>query len=147
MTVENETPVKLRSTDEISRQDREDIFQGLLAYNLPRIEDRQPRDLGIFAEDADGRKLAGLIGETHGNWLTIRYLWVSETLRGRGIGSSILKQAEAAARERGCRYAFLDTFDFQAPEFYRKYGYREVFALNEYPRSGKRRYFTKNLCD
>ena len=33
----------------------------------------------------------GLIGETFGNWLSIKYLWVSEELRGEGIGSAILQ--------------------------------------------------------
>ena len=96
-------------------------------------------------EDADGKKIAGLIGETHGNWMMVKFLWVSESLRGQHIGSSILEQAENEARERGCKYAFLDTFDFQAPEFYKKYGYQEVFALTEYPCIGKRFYYTKVL--
>jgi ribosomal protein S18 acetylase RimI-like enzyme len=89
--------------------------------------------------------LAGLIGNTHGNWLTIKFLWVSEKLRRQSIGSQLLKKAEETAKERGCQYAFLDTFSFQAPEFYKKYGYKEQFKLEEYPLKGKRYYFTKTL--
>ena len=137
--------MEFKMTDHIQPQDRADIFQELLAYNLARIEDRNPRDLGIYQEDAAGRKLAGLVGETHGNWLTVEYLWVSEVLRGRGVGRSLLKQAEAEAKKRGCRYAFLNTFHFQAPAFYEKLGYREVFALENYPLTGKRHYLTKKL--
>lgn len=47
--------------------------------------------------------------------------------------------------ERGAKYAFVDTFDFQAPGFYKKLGYREVFALTEYPYTGSRTYYTKEL--
>jgi len=132
-------------TDIIKEQDRETIFQGLLEYNLARIEDKNPKDLGIYFRDETGKKLAGLIGDTHGNWLTVKYLWVSEELRRKSIGSQILKQAEETAKERGCKYVFLDTFSFQAPVFYKKYGYKEVFALEEYPVTGKRYYFTKTL--
>lgn len=124
--------MELTITDKITEHDRTEIFQGLLEYNLARIEDQNPKDLVIFYEDSNGHKLAGLVGETHGNWLTIKYLWVSEALRNQHIGSSVLNQAEAAAKERGCKYVFLDAFDFQAPEFYKKHGYKEVFALNEY---------------
>ena len=137
--------MEFKVTDHIQPQDRADIFQELLAYNLARIEDRNLRDLGIYQEDAAGRKLAGLVGETHGNWLTVEYLWVSEVLRGRGVGRSLLKQAEAEAKKRGCRYAFLNTFHFQAPAFYEKLGYREVFALENYPLTGQRHYLTKEL--
>lgn len=132
-------------TDIIKDQDREAIFQGLLEYNLARIEDKNPKDLGIYFQDETGKKLAGLIGDTHGNWLTVKYLWVSEELRRKSIGSQILKQAEETAKERGCKYVFLDTFSFQAPVFYKKHGYKEVFALEEYPVVGKRYYFTKTI--
>lgn len=132
-------------TNEIKAVDREAIFEGLLEYNLSKIEDKNPKDLGIYLEDKQGKKLAGLIGDTHGNWLTVKYLWVAEELRGQNIGSQILMQAEKTAKERGCQYAFLDTFSFQAPQFYKKHGYEQVFALEEYPLTGKRYYFTKKL--
>ncbi|MEA4893752.1 MAG: GNAT family N-acetyltransferase [Oscillospiraceae bacterium] len=132
-------------TDQVDEKDKKIIYNYLLEYNLQKIEDTNPRDLGIYLQDGMGKKVAGLIGETHGNWLSIKYLWVSEELRGQNIGSAILTQAEKAAKERGCKYAFLDTFSFQAPEFYKKYGYKEVFTLEEYPITGKRHYFVKEL--
>lgn len=132
-------------TDQVDEKDKAIIYNGLLEYNLQKIEDKNPRDLGVYLQDGMGKKVAGLIGETHGNWLSVKYLWVSEALRGQNIGSSILAQAEKAAKERGCKYVFLDTFSFQAPEFYKKYGYKEVFTLEEYPLTGKRHYFTKEL--
>ena len=93
-----------------------------------------------------GRKLAGLTGETFGNWLCIRYLFVSESLRGQGIGGRLLETAELDAKRRGCKYAFVDTFSFQAPAFYEKHGYREVFTLEDYPYTEKRHYYTKDLA-
>jgi Predicted acetyltransferase len=132
-------------TDKINEKDEKIIFEGLLEYNLERIEDKNPKDLGIYLQDETGEKVAGLIGDTHGNWLSVKFLWVSKELRGQHIGSEILKQAEKTAKERGCKYVFLDTFSFQAPLFYKKYGYKEVFALEDYPVTGKRYYFTKIL--
>ena len=57
----------------------------------------------------------------------------------------LLKRAEQAASDRGCKYVFLDTFSFQAPEFYKKMGYKEVFVREEYPVTGKRHYLVKEL--
>lgn len=132
-------------TEQISPQDEKAIYQGLLKYNLARLEDRHPRQLGVFLRDEAGEPTAGLIGMTHGNWLSIKYLWVSEPLRRQGIGSVLLKKAESTAAARGCRFAFVDTFSFQAPDFYERHGYRGVFALSEYPLTGKRFYYTKQL--
>lgn len=140
-----EEKMNLEITDAVEKQDEQTVRSGLLAYNLARIEDKNSLDLGIFLRDKAGDLQAGLIGDTHGNWLFVKYLWVSEELRGQGIGRQMLLQAESTAKERGCKYAFLDTFDFQAPAFYQKYGYEQVFVLDEYPLTGRRHYFTKKL--
>lgn len=132
-------------TDHIDENSQREIFEGLLSYNLEHLEDKNPNDLGIYLKDETGKIIAGLIGNTHGNWLTVKFLWVSDDLRGNNIGSEILQQAEKTAKERGCKYAFLDTFSFQAPAFYRKHGYQDAFVLEEYPVAGQRYYFTKNL--
>ena len=81
--------IGIKITDEIKKQDEETIFQGLLEYNLARIEDKNPKDLGVYFKDEKCEMLAGLIGNTHGNWLTVKFLWISENLRGQGIGSKI----------------------------------------------------------
>lgn len=137
--------MNFRITDKITKQDENDIFQQLLEYNLARIEHKNPKELGIYYENELGKKLAGLIGDTHGNWLSIKFLWVDKEIRGKKIGSKVLMEAEKVAKERGCKYVFLDTFSFQAPKFYIKHGYKEVFALEEYPVTGKRHYFTKTI--
>jgi len=69
----------------------------------------------------------------------------SKALRSRGIGSELLRRAEEEAVSRGCDRVFLNTFDFQAPGFYRRHGYEEVFTLENYPLTGKRHYYIKML--
>lgn len=134
-----------RITSDGNERDTNEIYEMLKEYNLSHREASQNVPLGIFLEDESNRKLAGLTGETFGNWLCIQFLFVSEQLRGQGIGSKLLKNAESEARKRGCKYAFVDTFSFQAPEFYKSHGYQEVFTLEEYPYTGKRHYYTKEL--
>ena len=131
--------------DTVSEADILSIRKPLREYNLAYMEDRNVKDLGIFLENEAGERMAGIIAETHGNWLFVELLWVAEELRGQNIGTKLLKQAEETARERGCKFVFLDTFSFQAPLFYKKQGYKEVFTLTEYPRTGKRHYYTKTL--
>lgn len=42
--------------DKITGQDEKIIYQGLLDYNLARIEDKNPRDLGIYLQDETGKR-------------------------------------------------------------------------------------------
>lgn len=135
----------IRITKDGLEKDVNEIHAMLKAYNLQHREPSEDVPIGVFYENEDGQKKGGLIGETFGNWLCIKYLFVSEELRGKGIGKQILKAAEEEARRRGCKYVFVDTFSFQAPLFYQKMGYQEAFVLNEYPYTGKRYYYTKEL--
>ena len=134
-----------RITDDGEARDIHEIHEMLKAYNRSHREASKSVPVGVFLEDENGKKSAGLTGETFGNWLCIQYLFVRELLRGQGIGSKLLEAAESEARRRGCKYAFVDTFSFQAPEFYKKHGYQQVFTLEEYPYTGKRHYYTKKL--
>ena len=137
--------MNLRITNDGNELDINEIHQKLKSYNLSRREKSENIPIGIYYEDESGKKLAGLTGETFGNWLCIKYLYVEENLRGKGIGSRIIEAAEKEAKSRGCKYAFVDTFSFQAPGFYEKQGYKEVFALTDYPYTGARYYYTKAL--
>ena len=134
-----------RITSDGNPQDIDEIHEMLRAYNLGHREKSEDVPLGVFYEDENGRKLAGLTGETFGNWLCIKYLFVNESFRGQGIGSRILAAAEEEAKRRGCKYVFVDTFSFQAPGFYQNQGYEKVFTLQDYPYTEKRYYYTKAL--
>lgn len=136
--------MNFRITDDVSEHDVNEIHRMLKEYNLVHREN-QKIPIGLFFEDENSRKLAGLTGEIFGNWLCIQFLFVSEQLRGQGIGSKLLQAAKSEAKQRDCKYAFVDTFSFQAPIFYKKHGYQEVFTLEEYPYTEKRYYYTKNL--
>ncbi len=92
------------------------------AYNQSKREPSKSEPLNIYVEDQQGNLIAGMVAETFGNWLEIEYLFVQEDFRGQGIGSNILNRAEKEARERKCNYSFVNTYQFQAPDFYKKHG-------------------------
>lgn len=83
---------------------------------------------------------AGLVAETFANWLEIEHLYVDEELILR-----FLQMTEEKAKKRNCLYAFVDILGFQAPNFYKNHGYKEVFSLKDFPHTGKRYYYTKEL--
>ena len=57
--------------------------------------------------------------------------------RGTGVGSRLLAQFEQAAVERGARRVFVTSFTFQAPGFYEKHGYSEIFRWDGVPVDGQ----------
>lgn len=97
-------------------------------------EERQV-PLHVWATDeASGGLAGGLVGHTWATWLHVTYLWVDAGLRGAGLGGRLLAEAERiAGRERACTAVRLETWDFQAPDFYRKQGYEVVCVVPDYP--------------
>jgi ribosomal protein S18 acetylase RimI-like enzyme len=93
----------------------------------------------------NGKIVGGLIGDTVLNWLFIGRLAVAPELRGKGFGRKLMLEAEKIARSRGCEGVWLDTFSFQAPDFYRSLGYREFGRLDHYPGAHSRFFFAKYL--
>ncbi|MGW1210868.1 GNAT family N-acetyltransferase [Streptomyces sp. NPDC002499] len=90
--------------------------------------------LHVWALDEADGLAGGLVGHTWTSWLHVAYLWVDDRHRGAGLGSRLLETAERVAREeRGCGSARLETWDFQAPEFYKKHGYEVVCVIPDYP--------------
>ncbi|MFD0516134.1 GNAT family N-acetyltransferase [Streptomyces aureus] len=66
-------------------------------------------------------------------------------LRGGGLGTRILRQAEDEARARGCRTAVLYTITFQAPGFYQKHGWKRLGEVPCDPLGTSRVFMTKEL--
>lgn len=134
--------VRLENKESHKAQEIGDLIR---AYNRSKREEAESEPLNLYVEDEKGNLMAGLVAETFGNWLEIEYLFVKEELRGQGIGSKLLQRAESEAKKRNCRFAFVNTYQFQAPDFYLSHGYKEVFILQDYPYTGKRYYYQKDL--
>jgi GNAT superfamily N-acetyltransferase len=102
--------------------------------------------LHVWALAEDGALAGGLAGHTWTTWLHVTYLWVEGRHRGTGLGSRLLSEAERVAREeRACLRSRLETWDFQAPDFYRKRGYEVVCVIPDYPPGVTEYTLTKRL--
>jgi predicted N-acetyltransferase YhbS len=127
-----------------SWQDREFIDERLGDYNEPFLRNPGYDYFGLFVRDQTHAIRAGLIGNCYAGWLFINLLWVHSDLRRCGIGSSLVAEAERRAVAFGCHSAHVDTFSFQGPEFYPKFGY-EVFGVLDYPPDHQRIFMRKRL--
>ena len=56
--------------------------------------------------------------------------FLEQLLRGRGIGSQLMEKVESSARADGIKRVLLNTYSFQAPDFYRKLGYTEIARIS-----------------
>ncbi len=121
------------------------IGGGLDAYNRQQAGEEKFQRLCFVLQSSGNEIVGGAIGELYWDWFHLDLLWVIEELRGHGHGHRLLMQIEDEARKRGARNVFLDTFSFQAPDFYQRYGYQIFGELKDFPPGHQRYFLTKQL--
>lgn len=121
------------------------IGRGVGNYNRQQAGDANFQRLCFVLRAPDQEIVGGVMAEMFWGWLHIDLLWVKEELRGRGYGHRLLMLAEQEGQQLGAKNAYLDTFSFQALDFYEQRGYRVFGELADFP-PGHRLYFlTKQL--
>jgi GNAT superfamily N-acetyltransferase len=129
------------SEDEI----RSAIWRGLRAYNEQHAGAAGTHDFAVFARDEAGEAVGGLHGQLRWGWLYVDNFWLPDSLRGQGLGSTLLLAAERLAVEHGCTGSYLDTFEFQALPFYERNGYTVFGVLEDFPPPHRRYFLRKTL--
>jgi GNAT superfamily N-acetyltransferase len=122
------------------------IESGLTEHAIPFTPGPGFQPIGVFARDASGALVGGVYGKVNWTWLHIGLFWIEEERRRSGLGSALLRSIEAAGVERGCRFAHLDTFSYQARPFYERHGYTLFGTLDDYPPGHKRYFLRKTLA-
>ena len=121
------------------------IGEGISNYNTQQAGDETAQRMCFVVQSPDKEILGGVIGVIYWDWLYVDLMWIREEFRGCGYGHRLMTQLEDEARQRGARHAFLDTFSFQAPDFYKKHGYRVFGELKDFPAGHQRHFMTKDL--
>ena len=116
------------------------IGGGIGAYNEEQAGDDGSKSLCFVLRAPDEQIIGGLIGATHYDWFYVDLMWVKGELRGSGYAHRLLTLAEEEARRRRAKNAYLDTFSFQAPDFYPQRGYQVFGELQDFL-PGYQRYF------
>jgi GNAT superfamily N-acetyltransferase len=121
------------------------VMNQIIQFNSSLAGEGHYSALTIFLRDSAYQIRGGLIGTTYWQWLYVDVLWVQASLRGQGYGDQLLMTAEQEAMKRGCKFVYLDTFSFQAPEFYQKRGYSIFGTLPDFPKGHSRFFLKKEL--
>lgn len=139
------TELKITIDNHPDPQDVRTLMDQLVKYNNSQTEEDVYDPLAIWVRDTQNRIVAGLVGKTQWGWLYISHLWVAEDLRGQGYGRQLMLQAEEVAKQRNCCHVYLDTFSFQALNFYKSLDYQIFGVLEDFPPGHQRYFLRKNL--
>ncbi|MCX7121662.1 MAG: GNAT family N-acetyltransferase [Gammaproteobacteria bacterium] len=124
------------------------IDDALFAFNkkcVPATQEPEIININYIIKE-DGVFIAGISAYCY-TWkiMHIDLLFVEESHRDHDLGTLLLNQVETDAKKLGVSLIHLDTFDFQAKDFYLKHGYEVFGVLDDCPEKHKRYYLKKIL--
>lgn len=127
-------------------EELEVILEGLKKYNENKLGKKiDKKKLGVFLKD-NGNIVGGIEAFYFKQWMYIQYLWIDDRYRGNDYGTKLMEQVDKKALELGCNVVMVDTFSFQAPEFYLKQGFTQYTQIENNPIEGvTRHYYMKRL--
>jgi len=135
--------MKIETIETRSPEVVKQLTDGVRSFNTNLIGYSDAKPLLTITKDKEGNLLGGVAGRTIYGHLLIEVVWVSESLRGQGVGTQLMNVAEKIARERGCTGAQVDTLSFQGIEFYTSLGFKEVGRINNFPDGHDRVFYYK----
>lgn len=131
--------------DTMSESEVDYVERRLVEFGDRVMGPRNYQGFSFALRDARGNVAGGIIGHTVWEWLHVETLWIEQELRGRGFGHQLLTRAEELAKQRGCTYSRLNTFEFEAREFYEAHGYYLHHQTNDFPSGHIQYHLTKEL--
>jgi ribosomal protein S18 acetylase RimI-like enzyme len=109
-------------------------------------KDMRPLDFFAYLiRDDQAQIVGGCAGDNMYGGLFVGQLWVKEELRGKGYGTKLMSLAEDLAIKSQCRFITVNTFEWEALNFYRKLGFYVEFARHGFDKDSIFYFLRKDL--
>lgn len=102
-------------------------------------------EFAVFVRDDEERIVAGISGIVWGGCCELQAMWVDESLRGRGLARTLMSEAEAEAKRRGCALIAFHAYDLLVRGLYERLGYETVGVVEGLPAGSAARWYRKTL--
>jgi GNAT superfamily N-acetyltransferase len=120
------------------------VISGLQASNA-QLTGHKTQHYSVFARNEAGKIVGGTLVYVGRDSAFLDIIWVDGSSRLQGIGRCLLEEAEREAKRRECKWIKLDTYEFQAPEFYLKCGYEIYGEVKDYTCEQSKVFLRKGL--
>ncbi len=94
----------------------------------------------------DEDKLVGaIVAQVFWEQLHIKYLAVAKEFRKQGIAKKLMNKMLEYGKNQGCSFVYVETLSFQAPDMYKKMGFKEDFKRDGFANNSSFHYLSMAL--
>jgi ribosomal protein S18 acetylase RimI-like enzyme len=131
--------------EELTQELKDTIYEGFKEHALHHAgSDGGMQEITFVAREA-GQFIGAVHAKTFWGGLHIKYLFVAPESRDHGIGKVLMLKALDKGMQMGCRFAFVETMNFQGVEFYKSLGFVEEFVRSGFDKNTSFHYLKKNF--
>ena len=109
-------------------------------YNVPSFD---PKPFAFIASDMTHDFLGGAKGKISAGWCSLSWLYSTQEVQ--GTGSALMERIEKLAKEHNCKGILVDTLSYQAPDFYKKFGFEVYGKIPNFISNQTRLFFVKRF--
>ncbi len=124
---------------------KKQIYEGFSRHAIAMTGHDEKFDPVAFIANDKECFAGAIVAELFWGALHIKYIYVEDGYRGKGIGSHLMEYALKYGRDKKCPFAFVETMSFQALDFYRKVGFELEFTRSGYKHGTSFHYLQKTL--
>ena len=128
-------------SEDLKRQ----IYKGFGRHAIAMTGYDEKFDPVAFVANERERFVGAIVVELFWGALHLKYVYVEDEYRGRGIVTQLMEHALAYGRDYGCPFVFVETMNFQALGFYQKIGFELEFTRSGYKHNTSFHYLSKKL--
>lgn len=128
-------------TDKLKKQ----VFEGFGRHAVAETGHNELPDPIAFIAKENDQFVGALVAQMFWGALHIKYVYIEDAFRSKGVGSQLLEAALAYAKEQKCPFAFVETMSFQAMPFYKKFGFVLEYTRHGYNHGTSFHYLRKDL--
>ena len=103
-----------------------------LEYSLNKINMNSNYHEFVYASYNDDKLIGAIKSSIMYNVINIELLIIDQKYRKLGIGNTLYNMVINYAKEKKCSLATVETFDFQAPEYWKSHGFKIDFIRSGY---------------
>lgn len=119
------------------------IRDGIVDFNDQIIKEKASH-FSIYAK-YNTQIIGGALIWEHCDALYIDVLWCNEKYRKQGVGTKIITMIDGIAKNKELPKIFVDTYEFQAQDFYKKHGFYCIGIIPKYLKDHDRIFMRKDV--
>lgn len=121
------------------------IYEGFSRHAIAMTGYDEKFDAVAFVAREKGHFAGAIVIELFWGALHIKYIYVEDSYRGCGVATQLMKDALNYGQANNCPFAFVETMNFQALDFYQKMGFELEFTRSGYKHGTSFHYLRKDL--